>query len=195
MASVRVTANDSDDTLFYRRSFLLDGWLVLIQDSNGVSVLKERMGYYIHGTSNKSIIETLNQPKGLIVWEIKWEYLGMVDGCINCRSTGLLDWLERIRGKKKSATKRKRSYKVSISKRMIAKPKLVMGDIICPICNGAGIMHENFIPLIQTKIIDQSVSSNREVFDENEMALNNINTSEDAIYIDNFIDKSEANHE
>ena len=189
MASVRVTANDSDDTLFYRRSFLLGGWLVLIQDSNGVSILKERMGYYIHGTSNKSIIEILNQPKGLIMWEIKWEYLGMVDGCTNCKATGLLDWLERVRGKKKSAAKRKRNYKLSISKRMIAKPKLVMGDMICPICNGAGIMHENFIPLIQTKIIDQSVSSNKDVFDEDEMALNNINSLEDAIYIDKFVDK------
>lgn len=190
MSTVRVTSNDSDNTLFYRRSFLLNGWLVLIQDSNGVSVLKERMGYYIHGTSNKSIIEILNQPKGLIIWEIGWEYIGMVDMCNNCKGTGLLDWLERIRGKKKSAAKRKRNYKVSISKRMLAKPKLIMGDMICPICNGAGVMHGNFIPLIQTSIIDQSVLSNRDVFDEDEMMLNDMNTSEDAIYIDKFVDKS-----
>jgi len=188
MATVRVAANNSDDAFFYRRSFILDGWLVLIQNSNGVSVLKERMGYYIYETSNKSIIEIVNQPKGLIMWETNWEYLGMIDTCANCKGTGLLDWLERVRGKKTTA-KRKRNYKVSISKRMIAKPILKMGDMICPICNGAGIMHENFIPLIQTKIIDQSVSSNRDVFDEDEMTLNNINSSEDAIYIDKFVDK------
>ena len=189
MATVRVAANNSDDTFFYRRSFLLDGWLVLIQNSNGVSVLKERMGYYIYETSIKSIIEIVNQPKGLIIWKIKWEYLGMVDRCVNCKGTGVLDWLERIRGKKKHIGKRKRNYKVSISKRMIAKPILKMGDMVCPICRGAGIIHENFIPLIQTKIIDQSVSSNRDVFDEDELSLNNINSSEDAIYIDKFVDK------